>query len=1478
MMRRGTDTERAHRRRRRPHLQAEALEGRRLLAAIITVDDAGDANARDGVVTLREAILLANADPSLPIAALVGAERTRVVGTPGGPGPSTIAFAIPGGGLHTITPSAPLPSITARVILDGYSQPGSSRNTLPLTADDPDADVGDDAVLLIELAGGGAGPGADGLTIMADDSVVQGLIINRFGGSGVHLLTGGGNTISGNFIGTDADGRVGAGNGSHGVLVERSAGNIIGGAAPADRNLISGNLGFGVSIQNAGATGNVVLGNFIGTDVTGTSRNFRSATGNGFGGVAVFDSSGRNTIGGAAAGAGNVISGNAGCGVLIQSDRIGSSDPSTGNLIRGNLVGVDRSGTRIVVNADAGVDIIESPYNAVEDNILSGNNASGIVIASNDFTRAEFTIGNRIQGNLIGTDVTGTSRLSNRADGIFLLHASFNTIGGTTAATRNVISGNDGAGIEIEGVETTGNLVQGNFIGIDRTGRFSVTLGLGNSQAGVLIANSSGNTIGGTTDAQRNVISGNTVGVVIQTFEDEFNIGVLGRGSANSNVVQGNFIGTNQDGTVAGAPLSNLGEGVLIIKAALNTIGGTVPGAGNLISGNRTQGVSLTGPDAGDRGRTAGSGLPTNEATGNVVVGNRIGTDAGGVAGIANGQSGVFLMNARDNLIGGQTPEARNVVSGNGASGIQLVGPFTTGNVIQGNFLGTDSSGTRTITPDGVRLGNNLAGVFLTGAARGNLIGGATPGTGNVIAGNALGLLLNAGTAGNSIQGNRVGTDPTGTIGLGNTAFGFLLLEGAAANTIGGTATGAGNLVSANGLGLSIVGPATNNVVQGNLIGTDAAGALQRALGNFQVGVFVNNSSGNTIGGTTRGAGNVISGNIGSGVQLFGPLAEANLVLGNLIGLDAAGTAAAGLLGGNSRDGVLIQGAPRNTIGGTTPGARNVISNNGAAGLRLLGGSTSGNLVEGNFVGTDAGGAVPLGNALDGIVLNDAPGNTIGGATPGAGNVLAGNGASGVQIVGGAATGNLVQGNRIGTDPGGVIRVPNALSGVLVNGAPDNTIGGTSPAAGNVISGNLQDGIRVFAAVVRIAGNVIGTDATGRGALGNGRAGVLVEQSSGVIIGGTDAGAGNLISANATAGILISGTSSGILVAGNSIGTDVDGVRPLGNDVGVFLDGVSGNTIGGAIAGALNLISGNRTTGIKIAGVSATGNLVAGNRIGTDRAGVRPLRQGQGVLLSDGAMANTVGGTTEAARNVLSGNGVGVEVDGPGTMTNRILGNSIGTDASGTAAVGNTFGILIRAPGNTVGGAEAGAGNLIAGNDLRADTTQVPPGTARGRRQSRVPDPPALSVGVYLMGPDAAGNLVQGNSIGLARGGRTPLPNANGVFIEGASTNRILDNVISANRSVGVYILGPGAADNEIRGNRIGTARDNARAPLLGNIRYGVLLFNAPQNGPGPQANTPRRGVGSLILRTNRIRGSRIANFREFTGPVTTVTGRTRPR
>src|ERR1051326_6170076 len=168
-----------------------------------------------------------NTDPSGP-----GSLAQAIFDANANPGADTIAFNIPGSGLHTIAPIGPLPTITDPVTIDGYTQPGAKANTLAL---------GSDAVLQIQLSGAVANSAA-GLLISAGNSTVRGLVINRFNFYGIYLQTNGGNVVAGNYIGTDATGTgsFAAPNNGSGVFMN-SANNTIGGLTPADRNLISGN-------------------------------------------------------------------------------------------------------------------------------------------------------------------------------------------------------------------------------------------------------------------------------------------------------------------------------------------------------------------------------------------------------------------------------------------------------------------------------------------------------------------------------------------------------------------------------------------------------------------------------------------------------------------------------------------------------------------------------------------------------------------------------------------------------------------------------------------------------------------------------------------------------------------------------------------------------------------------------------------------------------------------------------------------------------------------------------------------------------------------------------------------------------------------------------------------------------------------------------------------------------------------------------
>jgi hypothetical protein len=1109
-------------------------------------------------------------------------------------------------------------------------------------------------------------------------------VINAFGGAGINLLDSNANAIIDDFIGTDVTGTQAVGNGI-GVQIVSAASNTVGGSTTEARNLISGNTGIGVSIFVGllSMPGNVVEGNYIGTDVTG-SQPLGNAEG------VVVNNAVNNQIGGTMAGAGNLISGNRGEGVRIYG---GPSTGSTGNVVQGNRIGTDVTGTRALGNATGvilGSGFVDLTANntvggtaAAAGNLIAGNANAGVVVQG--------SVGNQLQGNRIGTDTSGTRALPN-ATGVALIGgASHNTVGGTAAGARNLISGNTNFGVQISDSTSQSNQIQGNTIGADVTGTVAVR-----NTYGVYITGASNNLVGATTAAGRNLISGNFEGVVLF--------------SANGNLVEGNFIGTDGAGLVS---VGNLLNGVDLLSGSNNLVGGTAAGAGNVISGNPGNGVAVfassnqvagnfvgtdptgtlqiangtgvyvSGPSNTVGGAEPGAGnlISGNSLTGielfgagalgNQAAGNFIGTDVTGTQGLPNG-IGISIDGGSSNFIGGLGPAFRNVVSGNTAAGIRIQG---SGNAVQGNFIGTDATGT-------VALPNGSSGLQIISGATGNTIGGTAAASNNLISGNAAEGLLVAGDY-NVVQGNFIGTDITGTAALGNRLGGVIISQGSN-NTIGGTAADAGNMVSANSAGGVAVG-GTGNVVQGNLIGTDITGT--QALGNQGNGLSVGSS--NQIGGTAAGAGNVISGNMGNGVVVGN---NGTVVQGNRIGTDVTGTVALG----NHGNGVTVGSG--DLIGGTQTGAGNLISGNGGDGIGISGLS---DLVQGNLIGTDVTGTVALGNAFVGVYVDLGYNNVIGGI--GGGNVISANGTAGIQIDGTMLmpTGNLVQGNYIGTDATGTRALGNTI-GVTLEFAPNNTVGGTAAGAGNIISGNTGIGIEIFGFSDRnvIQGNYIGTDVTGTLPLGNKAGGVrILLSASNNQIGGTAAGARNVISANGNQGILISEATDNV-VQGNYIGTDATGTQALANPTGVVIQFRSRNcTVGGTAAGAGNLIAGNEGDGIMIIGSEVTGTVVQGNYIGTDATGTQALGNQRGVNIFGQANLITIGGTAAGAGNLISGNaqaGIFITQTAGG---NVVQGNRIGTDHTGTQPIGNGVGVeFVNAGANVVGGTAPGAGNTIAFN------------------------------------------------------------------------------------------------------------------------------------------------------------------------------------
>ena len=346
------------------------------------------------------------------------------------------------------------------MIIDGTTQPGFAGSPI------------------IELSGARTSNNTNGLSIRAGPSTVRGLVINDFEsfdqydslvGNGI-LLASDSNTVEGNLLGLDITGQIAKPN-TNGVSIVDASHNRIGGLSSAARNIASGNEGMGIKITGASVS-NSLLGNYVGTDSSGTT-----AVRNLYAGIWVEDDASDNQIGGKDAGAGNLISGNYNYGLAVAGQN------ARRNIVQGNRVGTDASGGNSIKNA-IGIEILSASENTVggpisgQGNLISGN-GQGLVIGAPDFSAT----GNKVQGNLIGTDVTGSARLPNTDSGVSISYTPGNLIGGPNPGEGNVISGNGDFGVAIVYERAVGNIVQGNRIGTDRSGQSR----LGNLLDGVQI-------------------------------------------------------------------------------------------------------------------------------------------------------------------------------------------------------------------------------------------------------------------------------------------------------------------------------------------------------------------------------------------------------------------------------------------------------------------------------------------------------------------------------------------------------------------------------------------------------------------------------------------------------------------------------------------------------------------------------------------------------------------------------------------------------------------------------------------------------------------------------------------------------------------------------------------------------------------------------------------------------------------------------
>lgn len=434
-------------------------------AATFTVNstnDPGNGPCNAAECTLREAIIAANAN---------------------GAAQDTIQFNIPGAGPHVITLAAALQPVLHPLVIDGLTQPGASCAGLPA---DP----------RIVVNGSGLPGGTPGVVINAGNTRIRGLVIQRFsshgvvlqGGSGIVLecnyigvnaagvndlgnggigvyvnntpgatlvdnlisgndsygvyLGGGnanGNVLRGNFIGVNESGNAAIPNGSTGVLVESAANTTVGGSQREDRNVISGNAGYGAAVNGASA-GTVVRGNYF-----GAAANGNAALGNNGAGVSVAGANGIQIIG-------NLISGNTGPGLLLQSN-------AQNTVVARNIIGLNLAASAKMGNSSYGIYLPNGNNGTIggngAGNTIAGNGQDGIFISGS-------STNNSIFGNFIGTNEGGSGGLGNSMFGVHISLAPGNRIGDAGSGLGNVIAGNGADGIYVTGESATGNAIRAN--------------------------------------------------------------------------------------------------------------------------------------------------------------------------------------------------------------------------------------------------------------------------------------------------------------------------------------------------------------------------------------------------------------------------------------------------------------------------------------------------------------------------------------------------------------------------------------------------------------------------------------------------------------------------------------------------------------------------------------------------------------------------------------------------------------------------------------------------------------------------------------------------------------------------------------------------------------------------------------------------------------------------------------------------------
>ena len=1345
--------------------------------------------------TLLATFMVTNNSPAAATSGSLAYEITQSNATPATAStPNIIQFDIAASGQQTITLTQELPDVTQPLDIQGYSEPGSSANTNPLT-------MADNAVLTVIVTGGESIENGLIFDIAAAGGSVEGLDLEGFTNNAI-TINANAVAVSGTFIGVAPNGvPTAATTNTVGVYVAGAGGGTIGGTAAANRNVITGETYEAVEYMPAGVvypSNNTIEGNFIGTDSDGTTIPSNTAVRNG-NGVIEYAGIG-NTIGGSATGSGNVISGNMIYGVGIAT--------STGVVLAG--------------------DVIQS------------NGSLGVLLIS--------TSGTSITASTIGGTAAGQG---NAGQGIFLVGSTGATIGGTLAGAGDLIAGNTGDGIDFDATATgglvTGSTISGNsgaglsFVGTSvsllsgevvssdtiQTNQVdgldisfapgtvvtSSTIGgtasgQGNGGVGIRLENSSNVTIGGT--ALGVLVAGN-LGDGIDFDTSSPNGQVLGTtitGNAGVGVAFNGDTATNLTGSLLKLDLitSNARGGVIADFASGTTLmSSTIGGAEGL--GNGAFGVSLTG----SAGVTlAGSTVIGNSGDG-VDVSGSPGLDlTGGVVQLNTGD-GILLTGSTDatisgSTIGGTLFGSRSgyivFVGGNGGDGIH----FTEGST-GGHVLGSQMSD------------NGGIGLSFDRGAGGSLSGEVA--NDDSLYGNLLGGVLINGAPGTVLDRDQVG----GSNPLANLSFGVSLMGSADVSIMGLSATG--NL----GPGIATTQGSNGSTVSGSDIS-----------GNVGPGILVDGSPGVVM------TGNIVQYNTDDGVLIDGDSNDASLtssmiyanhghgVLVSVSGsVTISGDTIGGVFGANTAGGILISfsGTNDEVIAST-------ITGNGGIGLSVV--SSSNPIITSDTIAMNTGGGVLLSSAsgatLDsstaggltsifsnagyGVSLIGSANVTVGGAAPDEGVVVDDNAGVGIAID--SSTGVSVLNSKITANEGNGLAIRSLGTSLAGDQIMSNTgtgislsNGATASLAGDNVSSNLGGGILLTQGAVATVG---GTTVLADGPFGISAVGSGLDLANSTVIGNSGIGVsitnpdsvpsitGTTIQSNLGGGVLISGSPVGGLIASSTIGGTTSA---LGNNLfGLSLVNSANVDLGGTLGNGI-LVQHNGGVGISL--TSSDGVLFNGSNVVADNAGdgVAVVSSSHVVIQGAKILTNTGSGIKLANESNASGVFASMIVGnlGDGIVVNGSSGDSLGgSNASGLTISGN------QGAGIEISGAFSPSivGDTIQAN--RAGGIRLD-GVANGSAENCTIGGVTSILGNGLVGVSVTNVFVFGLSnlmvLSNAGDGILVASGSNSIAIDGSQVSGNAGAGLVASDSLAIQIGKPGKA-----------------VQVTGNLADGIDLNNSP--------------------------------------------------